>query len=168
MKSCGTCTTCCKLLGIAELKKPVNQWCTHCKVGSGCTIYDSKPASCNEFECVWLQSFDGIPGGMPLALRPDKSKCVLSVSDQDAVVVHVDPGYPQAWRKEPMFNLLVRLASKMPVIVGVGDSREKKLLRWNGAQVVIENMLMSEPDENGMQFADVEKPVQLIASPRRA
>ena len=37
-RQCGTCTLCCKLLGIKEINKPDWTWRTHCKPGRGCEI----------------------------------------------------------------------------------------------------------------------------------
>ncbi len=33
------------MLKIRELNKPGNTWCPHCKIGAGCTIYDSRPGN---------------------------------------------------------------------------------------------------------------------------
>jgi hypothetical protein len=53
-RECGDCSMCCKLLEIADadIAKPRNQWCKHCKPGSGCTIYDTRPQ---------LESTKGVP-----------------------------------------------------------------------------------------------------------
>ena len=39
MRTCGTCTLCCKVMAIAALKKPMNKWCEFCDKGAGCKIY---------------------------------------------------------------------------------------------------------------------------------
>ncbi len=49
-KPCGECKACCTAIGIVELGKPNYKRCEHlCK--SGCAIYNSKPASCTEYQC---------------------------------------------------------------------------------------------------------------------
>ena len=53
-KSCGACTKCCKLLGIAEIKKPAWSECVHVAPGLGCRIYSQRPRSCRQFICGWL------------------------------------------------------------------------------------------------------------------
>ena len=53
-RACGDCTLCCKVMAIEELAKPAGQWCRHCKPGRGCLIYDSRPAECSAFDCLWL------------------------------------------------------------------------------------------------------------------
>ena len=53
---CGTCTACCRVFAIPALNKPAGQWCQHCDIGVGCKIYNSRPQTCVEYECLWLQS----------------------------------------------------------------------------------------------------------------
>jgi hypothetical protein len=52
---CGGCTACCKTHGIRELNKPPGTWCRHCRIGEKCSIYNSRPKSCREYACSWLQ-----------------------------------------------------------------------------------------------------------------
>lgn len=55
-RDCGGCTACCKTPDIddPQLKKPLGEWCAHCSVGTGCTIYEKRPAACRDFKCQWL------------------------------------------------------------------------------------------------------------------
>ncbi len=105
-KSCGPCTLCCKLLAVAELGKPMSQWCAHLKPGAGCGIYDTRPHSCRTFECVWLMDPE-----MPHRFRPDQTKVVL---DQDPeglwLIARCDPANPSAWRRNPMYAALKTFA----------------------------------------------------------
>jgi hypothetical protein len=94
-KACGDCTLCCKVMAIEELTKPVSTWCRHCKPGRGCLIYDSRPAECRSFSCLWL-----INDHLDEQWKPNKSKLVLTTSE-DGIEVRCDPGFPNAWRKEP-------------------------------------------------------------------
>ena len=64
MHSCEGCTACCSVLKIDALDKPQYTPCIHCE--GGCTIYDTKPKTCSEFECAYLQGKN-----IPLSLRPD-------------------------------------------------------------------------------------------------
>ena len=43
-RDCGSCSLCCKILGIAALDKPVGQWCPNCVQGQGCAIYADRLA----------------------------------------------------------------------------------------------------------------------------
>lgn len=102
MRTCGTCSLCCKLPGVytlpeqtPALTKPPNQWCQHCKVGSGCGIYDNRPQPCRNFDCLWL-----VHPEMAEELRPDRSHVIMyGLSEEDKakfnsdVVVMEDPQY---------------------------------------------------------------------------
>ena len=97
-RSCDGCTACCKLMIIRELDKPADKWCSHCKIGSGCSIYATRPAVCAAFKCVWLQTQDG---ANPLApeLRPDISHVVMSTAhDSKDIVLNVSATRPDAWK----------------------------------------------------------------------
>ena len=107
-RECGACTLCCKVMGIHELDKPYGVWCPHCKPGSGCGIYETRPASCRTFTCGWL-SDETIPD----ALRPDRSKVVLYFSaNGQKLIARCDPGHPTAWRREPLYGQLKRWAAR--------------------------------------------------------
>ena len=94
-RQCGNCTLCCKVMAIEELAKPANAWCPHCKPRRGCLIYDDRPAECRSFSCVWL-----VNDLLEEHWRPNKSKLVLTTSE-DGIEVRCDPGFPDAWRREP-------------------------------------------------------------------
>ena len=94
-RQCGNCTLCCKVMAIEELAKPANAWCPHCKPRRGCPIYDDRPAECRSFSCVWL-----VNDLLEEHWRPSKSKLVLTTSE-DGIEVRCDPGFPDAWRREP-------------------------------------------------------------------
>jgi len=70
---CGTCTLCCKLPEVPEMKKPVNELCSLCEVEKGCKEYDYRPDSCKVFSCIWLS------GGLSLDMRPDKCRVMLTL-----------------------------------------------------------------------------------------
>ena len=72
-KKCGTCTMCCRIMGVADMEpepKPAHVWCKHCEIGKGCKIYESRPPSCREFNCMWLQDERDI---FDDSQRPDKT-----------------------------------------------------------------------------------------------
>jgi hypothetical protein len=96
-RACGSCTLCCKVIGIGALAKPAGAWCAHCKVGHGCTIYETRPEECRTFFCMWLA--DRRLGD---EWKPDISKMVVTTADDGGTVeIRCDPGFPQAWRREP-------------------------------------------------------------------
>jgi hypothetical protein len=94
-KACGECTLCCKVMAVEELAKPAGVWCSSCKPGRGCLVYASRPIECQTYSCLWLMDdrFDQ-------RWKPSKSKLVLTTS-QDGIEIRCDPGFPDAWRKEP-------------------------------------------------------------------
>jgi len=122
-KECGSCTMCCKLLGIPEIQKPANQWCENCNVGKGCQIYQNRPFSCHQFDCLWLQ-LDGIPE----EFRPDKTQVVLSLTDHydEDIVAYCDPGTPDNWRNGAFGKWLLNTANKLSerLFVVCGDDRK--------------------------------------------
>jgi hypothetical protein len=104
-KSCGDCSLCCKTMVIPELDKPKDRWCANCHAGSGCAIYETRPASCRAFQCRWL-----IDPAMGPEWKPNRSGLVLATDSDTRLGVHVDPERPGAWRREPYLTSLRALA----------------------------------------------------------
>ena|SRR5687768_17173147 len=80
-RKCGECTACCTIMGVPELEKPVYRACEHL-CSKGCGIYNQRPTSCTQFECLWLQ---GHIGGEQH--RPDKLGLMWTLSKTDAFTV---------------------------------------------------------------------------------
>ena len=119
-RMCGTCTLCCKVMGIKEIEKPMGSWCPHCLPGKGCAIYGERPGECRTFTCDWL-----VAEALGPEWKPEKSKIVL-VSRHNRIVAYVDPATPGAWRKSPYFERLkalmeVNLKDGKLVYVAIGD-----------------------------------------------
>ena len=102
-RHCGSCTLCCKLMGVAALEKPLGAWCPHCLPGKGCAIYEGRPQECRHFHCAWL-----VDVGLGEEWYPKKSKIVMTL-EPDRIVAHVDPGAPDAWRRQPYFAVLSQM-----------------------------------------------------------
>jgi len=101
-RSCGTCSLCCKVYSIKELRKPAGRWCVHCVRGGGCNIHADRPPSCREFFCSWL-----VDPNLGPAWKPEVSRFVLSAdATHQAIMVMVDPGMPLAWKREPYYAVL--------------------------------------------------------------
>jgi len=83
-RSCGACTVCCDYLGIdeEELQKPARVLCQHCRTGTGCAIYRTRPHLCRTWYCGWRKI-----GWLSEALRPDKSGVLVRFVDS------APPGY---------------------------------------------------------------------------
>jgi hypothetical protein len=116
---CEDCTLCCKVMSIDELGKPAGSWCKHCNAGRGCKIYSERPTECRSFSCLWLMDDRLGPHW-----KPNKSKIVVTTSE-DGLEIRCDPGFPDAWRKEPFQNQIHKWAeageySEVTVLVIVG------------------------------------------------
>lgn len=120
VRECGTCTLCCKVMGIQEIEKPMGAWCTHCLPGKGCAIYANRPTECRTFSCDWLKA-----EALGPEWKPEKCKIVL-VSRYNRIVAYVDAAFPSAWRKSPYIERLmalmqVSLKEGKLVYVAIGD-----------------------------------------------
>lgn len=121
-RECGSCTLCCRVLGIGEILKPPGQTCPDCAVGEGCTIYDRRPRTCRDFYCGFLLMKD-----LGEEWRPSQSKLILLFDGEDnRVRVHVDADHPDAWRREPYYSKLkqwavIAIPHRTQIIVRVGD-----------------------------------------------
>jgi hypothetical protein len=82
-RACGECTACCTVLAIAELDKPIHTDCVHAST-KGCGIYEMRPKSCREYECLWRIGLG------TLEQRPDRLGLVISPTRPGT------PGYPAA------------------------------------------------------------------------
>ena len=119
-RTCGDCTLCCKVMAIEALAKPANAWCRHCDPGRGCAIYAERPAECESFACLWL-----VNDLLDERWKPSRSKLVLTTSE-DGIEVRCDPGFPDAWRKQPFADDIRAWAAEgetcdMTVVVIVGQ-----------------------------------------------
>jgi hypothetical protein len=125
-KSCGACTLCCKVMGARALNKPAGTWCKHCKIGTGCGIYETRPEECRTFFCMWLAE-----NSMGEEWRPDRSKLVITLaSDEKSLEVRCDPGFPDAWRKEP-YQRTIRAWAE------AGGGRNARVAVWVGNRATI-------------------------------
>jgi hypothetical protein len=119
-RECGDCTLCCKVMAIEELAKPAGAWCRDCKPGRGCLIYADRPPECRSFSCLWL-----VDDRLDQHWKPSKSKLVLTTSE-DGIEVRCDPGFPDAWRKQPFRSEIREWAISgetldMTVVVVIGQ-----------------------------------------------
>ena len=108
-RDCGSCTMCCKVYKIEALGKPEGQWCTHCKIGASCRIYDTRPDDCRQFFCLWRTD-----ANFPDSWKPNVSKLTAALYPKNGFIyVQVDASSPQAWRKEPYFSTLKSWAANL-------------------------------------------------------
>lgn len=121
---CGSCSLCCKLLGVPEVPKPPAQWCPHCKPGkpSPCTVYADRPETCRDFQCGWLAT-SGLPEH-----RPDRLHMIVTGESKKigAYVIHVDTAYPDAPQQPAgrrFLAALMRVGAYQNIVLVTGDKR---------------------------------------------
>jgi hypothetical protein len=148
-RSCGTCTLCCKLPAIRDekLNKPANQWCGHCKPGKGCGVYQDRPTSCIDFQCLWTHEYaHGFP--LPLEFRPDRVRAYIipTVDGRDLHVV-VDPGMPDAWRNGEFGRALRAMAraGDMRILIQIG-TKYIRLYPYKGDLKEVYGEAIVQPD----------------------
>ena len=124
-RTCDGCTMCCKIFGIPELDKPRHEWCGHCEIGKGCKIYEARPQSCRDFVCGWL-----VDASVPEHWKPSKSRMVLTTEDDGRrLVINVDTGRLDAWKKAPYYAEIKRMAA------AIARSRGQLIL-WQGRNAI--------------------------------
>ena len=72
-RSCGTCSLCCTVLRVDELDKRAGDDCLHQRGENGCGIYESRPAICRSYQCLWRQ------GGLEDDERPDATGGIVDL-----------------------------------------------------------------------------------------
>ncbi|MBY0613424.1 MAG: hypothetical protein K2P80_14695 [Beijerinckiaceae bacterium] len=107
-RDCGSCSLCCKLLPVAALYKPQNEWCKHCVPGKGCASYRLRPKACRDFSCLWLtEDF------LDDSWKPSNSKFVMMWEfEEKSLTIVTDPKLPNAWKAEPYYTALMALCEK--------------------------------------------------------
>ncbi len=79
-RECGACTVCCVNLTIndPELEKLPGVKCTHMIIDGGCSIYQARPKTCQDWYCMWR-----FMPGLDESWRPDLKGIVIKrVFDQ--------------------------------------------------------------------------------------
>ncbi len=125
---CGTCTLCCKSMGIdrddGTTLSLANEWCPLIEIGVGCRDYENRPNQCQGFKCMWLltQSSENPKDIFPEEVRPDKSRIVLvTKNDGNTILAIVDPHRGDSYQNGKMGGYLRWLGDKYPVIVVIGQ-----------------------------------------------
>lgn len=66
-RKCGACDVCCKVMEVPELSKPAHVPCKDKLSSGGCGRYNTRPAACRDWRCMWVGDEVGT-----LDDRPDK------------------------------------------------------------------------------------------------
>ncbi len=118
-RRCGTCSLCCTVMGVKELGKEKDVKCELLTPMGKCSIYGEHPASCKEFQCLWLQ------GLLPSYMQPNRVQAVATSTDEGTnLVFHVPRSERGNWKRGKFREYLTFLASKGIVsIIICGDER---------------------------------------------
>jgi uncharacterized protein len=149
-RECGDCKMCCKLLGVASIKKPRGVWCPSCdtkKGHLGCKVHtpEQQPAECQSFECLWLQSTNE---EIPDHWRPDRIKVILTATrpvegQVQSVVAWVDPAYPRALRLPEVTNTLSNMVTQQGIdVTAICGTKTLKL----GARKDNHELVIADPE----------------------
>jgi hypothetical protein len=121
VRGCDGCTLCCKVMKVPTLDKPSGKWCPHCKTGTGCGIYETRPTECRIFICGYLWFPEIAP-----EWKPSVSRLVINTEVVDgSTTIFVDPARPDAWRRQPYYAHLKawarrELARQRRLVVRIG------------------------------------------------
>jgi len=116
-RSCGDCSACCDVLGVAALGKPEWSPCPH--QSAGCAIYEGRPDGCKSYRCAWLDGElgdDERPDLVGLIVDSGLTRSFLPIWGDDAVNVReVFPGAAKADKGVELADRLV--AQRRPVFL---------------------------------------------------
>ena len=148
---CGDCSMCCKVMAIPELGKADGEWCKHiCKNHKGCGIYETRPAVCRDFLCLWRRD-----AAAPLSMRPDKCGVVFGGGTRpDIISAYVDPGRPDAWKKPEVWKMIETLVRRggYNVVVTTRDPLKRIIFYMEGGMMLRVDKHFTPPDKEGVQW----------------
>jgi len=122
-RSCGECTTCCNTTAVLALNKPEHQWCTHCDIGKGCKIYETRPSGCKDFYCDWLK------GVGEEDQRPDKTGIVaFRAGNVKSGGLYCIAEMEHGQLDTPYARRLINKALKLPFVVSCSFVRRRTYL----------------------------------------
>lgn len=137
MKDCGSCSLCCKLIGVPGLAV-AGKWCPHCRPGAlhgGCSIHEDRPEFCKGYHCFWRAE------EWPDELRPDRSKVIFeALPEVRTVLISVEENRPDAWKDEKILRVIEILLKKDRPIVLKTKNDSKMFLPegWTKEEVLEE------------------------------
>lgn len=165
-RQCGTCTLCCKLVPVKELRKKANVRCQHQSHAKGCAIYSRRPLSCAYWSCVWLMGGDhtrDLPRPDRVHYVIDKMPDFVRITDnvtgsekkQPVLQVWLDPDYPDAHHDPALRAFLEAMCIEKGMLALVrfaGTDRAIMLVppsaNTSGEWVEVESNMSREPEHS--------------------
>ena len=121
MKECGDCAVCCYHCNVPEMNSPAGEMCSK-NTGTGCSIYENRPAICRPFKCLWLAQEQ-----LPDDLRPDRCGVMFETPFQcDTWIGYVDPKFPDALEQENVQTLVDKIVAIGHSVVIYWPNGDKK------------------------------------------
>ena len=128
-------------MGVPELQKPAWTPCSHV-VEHKCDCYESRPTSCQEYRCLWLQ------GGIDGPHRPDRVGVIFDRTDSLRGLEERTGLYVLTARvtheTEEGFALIDKLSRKLLVIV-IKAEGQRRIVGPPQAEAAIRAILASAP-----------------------
>lgn len=140
---CQDCTGCCQVFEVRAVSKPFGSPCQHLGAvlggGHGCTIYADRPAECQRYVCLYLDS-QRRPEveRLPEALRPDVCRVIFGWPwgiDRETLHVYPYPDSPDAWRKGAVAAHLKMVLSRGGKVVVYENAR--RVIAMKGDMAVV-------------------------------
>jgi hypothetical protein len=144
---CGECTACCTALAVGEIGKAQNESCQHiCE--QGCSIYETRPASCRKYECIWLYSQSKTP--FPPEWRPDRLGAVIEGTITNAgpviVVRELHPGAADEEKVRQVYTYLSSLSKGSVMVVHPDNAKTILLPRAKSVSEQVSDLFIEKPD----------------------
>jgi hypothetical protein len=104
---------------------PPNVDCKHCVKGKGCSIQETKPTKCREFECAYYQSSKA-----PIELRPDNCKMIFEKISDQLFIGTLDARFELTKTAREQVDSFINQGYS--VILGATDYRKPKIFIHQG------------------------------------
>jgi Fe-S-cluster containining protein len=104
---------------VPELDKLPGEVCKHLDTKKNrCTIYATRPTTCMEYKCVYLQSAERGSKKMVGSMRPSRCHVVIEPTrgQTGGLVLKVDPKHPNAYLTGAVARFIVRNPD-MPMVM---------------------------------------------------
>lgn len=112
-RECGSCSLCCSVLRVDELKKLGGVDCQHQCSGGGCGIHETRPQICRSYRCLWLT------GGLEDDDRPSQLGAIVDIlthgSETRLSIQEAEPGAFD--RSSRLQEIAAQYRDSMPVRV---------------------------------------------------